>query len=255
MDYEHAYTTYGDPSNPPIVMVHGIRLGRQMWEPHARVLSSEYHVVTVDLPGHGALTGMPFCFETIGEVFDEVYLRVCRRPPLVVGYSLGGYSAMEYAEHYPTRSRALLLTGCTLDFESWKYWPYELSARFTQMLPAPLFERFMWLSLHLTLPREWADLVATIPFDREVLDTTSSIARESSRFSGKLSEYREPVLFVNGEWDFIFRADERRFLHRIPQARLKIIPRVDHTAPLRRAAEFIGIVREFAARVFRTAAA
>lgn len=249
MDYEHAYTTYGDPANPAIVMVHGIRLGRQMWEPHARVLASRYHVVTVDLPGHGALYGMPFNADTISLVFDEVYTKVCQSPPLVVGYSLGGYSTMEYAERNPTRSRALLLAGCTLDFESWKYWPYEMSARFTQMLPAALFERFMWLSLHVTLPREWADLIATIPFDRNVLDSTSSIARESSRFSGKLAQYREPVLFVNGEYDFIFRADERRFLHRIPQARLRILPRVDHTAPFRRAAEFIAITREFAERV------
>ncbi len=254
MAFEHAYTTYGDPAKPPIVLVHGIRLGRQMWEPHARVLASQYHVITVDLPGHGALYGMPFNAGTIEEVFDEVYTQACAEPPLIVGYSLGGYSSMEYAEHYPKRSRGLLLAGCTLDFESWKYWPYELSARFTQMLPGPLFERFMWLSLHMTLPREWADLVETIPFDRSVLDSTSNIARISSRFSGKLAKYNEPVLFVNGEWDFIFRSDERRFLHRVPQARLRLIPRVDHTAPLRKAADFIAIIREFAQRVFTIAA-
>ncbi len=254
MQFEHAYTTYGDPANPPVVLVHGIRLGRQMWEPHARVLASQYHVVTVDLPGHGALYGMPFSAETTDAVLNEVCTQICGEPPLLAGYSLGGYSSMEFAERHPAGSRALMLTGCTLDFESWKYLPYELSARFTQMLPGPIFERFMWLSLHMTLPREWADLVATIPFDRAVLDSTTNIARMSSRFSAKLAKYREPVLFVNGERDFIFRSDERRFLHRVPQARLKIIPNVDHAAPLRKAADFIGIVREFAGRVFRLAA-
>ncbi len=250
MHFARAYSIFGNPANPPIVLVHGIRLGRAIWEPHARALADRFHVVTLDLPGHGALTGMAFNAENIGAIFDEVYTRVCGTPPLIVGYSLGGYATMEYAEHYPMRSKALLLAGCTLDFESWKYWPYELSARFTQMLPAPLFERLMWLSLHATLPREWADVVQKIPFDRAVLGMTSNIARDSSRFSGKLAKYREPVLFVNGEFDFIFRMDERRFLHRIPQARLRILPHVDHTAPIRRLAEFVAIIRTFAARVF-----
>ena len=250
MQYGHAYTSFGNPSNPPVVLVHGIRLGRLMWEPHARALADAYHVITLDLPGHGALAGLPFTADNIAAIFDEVYTEVCTAPPLIVGYSLGGYATMEYAEHHPARSRALLLAGCTVDFESWKYWPYELSARLTQLLPSPLFERLMWLSLHATLPREWADVIETIPFDRAVLGKTSDIARDSSRFSGKLATYREPVLFVNGEYDFIFRLDERRFLHRIPQARLRIIPRVDHTAPMRRLREFVEVIRTFAGRVF-----
>jgi len=111
VEYEHAYSTYGNPADPPIVLIHGIRLGRQMWEPHARVLAARYFVVTVDLPGHGALIGMPFNAQTTGAVFDEIYTGVCGRPPLIVGYSLGGYASMVYAEHHPRRSRALLLVN------------------------------------------------------------------------------------------------------------------------------------------------
>lgn len=250
MNFEGAYKTYGDPARPAIVFVHGIRLGRAIWEAHARALSSTYFVVTLDLPGHGVLAHMDFTPETIEALFDHVLNEVCSGAPLFVGYSLGGYAAMEYGSARPERVRALLLAGCTLDFETWKRWPYELSVRLSAMLPALVFERLIWWSLHATMPRVWADLVVSIPFNRAVLQQTSAITRESTSFSTKLARYQKPVLFVNGEFDVVFRLDERRFLQRLPQARLRIVRRVDHTMPMRRAQEFIGIVREFAERVF-----
>lgn len=250
MNYEAAYTAYGDPARPAIVFVHGIRLGRDIWESHARALAAQYFVVTLDLPGHGALAHLEFTPENIDGLFDYVLSEVCSSAPLIVGYSLGGYAAIEYVSARPKSSRALLLAGCTLDFETWKRWPYELSVRLSAMIPAVLFERLIWWSLHLTMPRIWADLVASIPFNRAVLAQTSTMSSASSRFSEKLAGYRNPVLFVNGEFDLIFRLDERRFLQRVPQARLRIVAHVDHTMPMRKSQEFIAIVREFAGRTF-----
>jgi pimeloyl-ACP methyl ester carboxylesterase len=243
-----AFTEYGDRERPSILLLHGIRLGREIWEPHVRFLIPRYHVVTLDLPGHGALAASPFTTPGIMSLMDEA-TALCTVPPVVVGYSLGGYVAIEYASRYPERTRGLLLAGCTLDFESWKRWPYEASARLSEMMPAPWLERFLWLSLHITLPSRWASIVASIPFNRDVISRTYALTGEG-RFSERLAYYRRPVLFVNGEYDLIFRLDERRFLARLPQARLRIMRRVDHTAPIRHPEEFAGIIDEFAERVF-----
>ena len=249
MNNGFAYSTYGDPQRPTIVFLHGIRLGRDIWQPHARALSRTYHVVTIDLPGHGASADVPFTPEGIASTVEHVLMNVATSPPLIVGYSLGGYVAMQYASVHPERTRGLLLTGCTLDFESWKSWPYEISARLSQTIPDSLLDWMMNISLQLTLPRTWAKLVSGIPFNRDVFSRTSTLAHQESRFSEKLAGYRKPVLFVNGEYDLIFRVDERRFLNRVPQARLRILRGVDHTAPMRRVEEFTTIVREFAGRV------
>ncbi|MDQ2864885.1 MAG: alpha/beta fold hydrolase [Candidatus Eremiobacteraeota bacterium] len=250
MDADRAYTTYGNPEDPCIVFVHGIRLGRAIWESHARALASRYFVVTIDLPGHGVLCGVPFTTRNIDALFDHVFDNVCSSKPLVVGYSLGGYAAIAYACARPERIRALLLAGCTLDFEPWKRWPYEISARLSAVLPALLFERLIWCSLHLTMPRVWADRVVAIPFDRSVLAETSALTSNGGRFSEKLAHYPGSVLFVNGEYDIVFRIDERRFLRCASAARLKIVRRSDHTMPMRRAEEFEAIVREFACELF-----
>jgi pimeloyl-ACP methyl ester carboxylesterase len=170
--------------------------------------------------------------------------------PLTIGYSLGGFVAMRYASRFPERTRALLLAGCTLDFEAWKLWPYGAGVRLTQNLPSAWAEALMHFFLALTLPRGWLGVIEGIPFDRDVFAKTDAIARSQRRASDEVASYSKPVLFVNGEYDVFFRLDERRFLHRLPQARLRILPGTAHTAPLQRVEEFAALVDEFARKVF-----
>lgn len=244
---------YGDRRNPAILFLHGIRLGGDIWVPHAQQLAARHHVITLDLPGHGALAKMPFSQATVGELLDRTIAERCERPPLIVGYSLGGFVTMQYAARRPESTSGLILAGCTLDFEGWKYWPYSASTRLSELMPSPLFDALMSFGVHVTLPPPWASLVAGIPFNREVISNTNRIAA-GTRNSDAIRAYRKPVLFVNGEYDFVFRLDERRYLRALPQARLKIVHGVDHTFPMRRAQEFATTVGDFADRVFAATA-
>lgn len=214
------------------------------------MLVDRYHVLALDLPGHGSLARMPFSDHTIGALLDDTIAKHCSAPPIVVGYSLGGYVAMEYAAHRPQQTRGLVLAGCTLDFEGWRHWPYAVGAHFAQLVPEQWYDATSHFMLHLLMPRAWASLVEAIPFNRKVLARTNATIAGHAQFSKRIARYRKPVLFINGEYDFIFRSDERRFLQKLPQARLRIIQGVDHTAPLLRVQEFTHLVREFADHVF-----
>jgi pimeloyl-ACP methyl ester carboxylesterase len=249
-DIRAAVSSFGDPRNPAILFLHGIRLGREIWMQHASSLAQQYRVLTLDLPGHGALADVAFTEENVSAVLDAAFEQMLESPPLVVGYSLGGFVAMHYARRHPQRTRALLLAGCTLDFQGWRWWPYGVSVRLTETLPDAWLRAFVRVGLSLTLPRRWIHIVERIPFDRDVLTRTSEIVHSSVSALDTISTYRKPVLIVNGEYDLIFRLDERRFLHRLPQARLRIMRGMDHTGPLRRPAEFTSIVEGFAGKVF-----
>jgi pimeloyl-ACP methyl ester carboxylesterase len=250
MDVRAACSTFGDPANPAIVFLHGIRLGREVWAEHAALLSERYYVVTLDLPGHGALADLAFTEKNVTALLNAVARNIVSGTPLIVGYSLGGFVAMRYATQFPELTSGLLLAGCTLDFEGWKWWPYGVSVRLTEPLPDAWLAALLHAGLYFTLPRHWLDVVERIPFDRDVLSRTSAIVRSSHNAIDQIARYRNPVLIVNGEYDFIFRMDERRFLHRLPQGRLRIMRGLDHTAPLRRTAEFASIVDDFAGKVF-----
>ena len=49
----HNYLEWGDPADPPLVMMHGIGLCAQVWNANARDLSRDYRVICPDLRGHG----------------------------------------------------------------------------------------------------------------------------------------------------------------------------------------------------------
>lgn len=214
------------------------------------MLAPKYHVVTVDLPGHGVLADVEFTADSVRAVMDEAIENACASPPLVVGYSLGGYVSMEFAANHPEKTAGLVLAGCAMDYEGWRRWPYEMSVRLTETLPQPWLDAFFRLSLRASLPKRVADVVEGIPFNPSVFRNSATMAQSNKRFSDLLATYRKPVLFLQGEYDVVFRMDEKRFLSAVPQARLRVIPHADHTAPLHKVDAFASIVGEFAAQVF-----
>lgn len=225
-------------------------MGWEIWRAHAELLADRYYVIAIDLPGHGALADLPFTEEHVVATLSHAIERIARRPALLVGYSLGGFVAMRHATRRPEETAGLMLSGCTLDFAGWKAWPYPAMGYVSERLPDAWLAALVHLGLVVTLPRECRETVEGIPFNRTVFSRIGTIVAASRRTLEEIASYRAPVLIVNGQYDLVFRLDEKRFLHRLPQARLRVMRATDHTGPLRRAPEFAAIVGEFAQKVF-----
>jgi pimeloyl-ACP methyl ester carboxylesterase len=106
------YRDQGDPSGPPVVMVHGFAASLYAWEPWVARLGDRYRIVTLDLPGHG-LTRAPATWRpSLGAyagVVDEVAGRLRLPPFVLVGNSMGGGAAWTYALEHQDRLRGLVL--------------------------------------------------------------------------------------------------------------------------------------------------
>lgn len=205
-------------------------------------------MITPDLPGHGALSDLPFDIPVNDAFLAYIAERVLPRPPLIVGYSLGGYVAMRYAVDLPDESAGLLLTGCTTDLVGDRALLYEIGVACASQLPAAAIDRILKVFFRVTLPPQVARVVVPFTFDHRTFELSRRTAL-GTRYSDALRAYRKPVAIVNGEWDVLFRADEQRFAH-ATDATLQIMPNMDHVAPLRRPEAFAASVRAFARRVF-----
>ncbi len=102
---------YDRGEGKPIVLLHGYLESGEVWQPLAELLSREFRVIAIDLPGHGrsGIAGEEHTMEFLAGAVRAVIADAGEDRVLMVGHSLGGYAALAFAELWPE-----LLSGYVL---------------------------------------------------------------------------------------------------------------------------------------------
>lgn len=109
--HDRAFIRVG--SGPVVVLLHGIGHNHRTWLPILRPLSRHFTVIAPDLLGHGA-SGAPRADYSIGGYANGVRDLLAVQgitSATVVGNSLGGGIAMQFAYQFPQRTERLVLVG------------------------------------------------------------------------------------------------------------------------------------------------
>ena len=96
----------------PILFLHGFGASLQTWETWAQALSEDYRVISVDLPGFGLTGEDPSGIYTDQRSVEvlEAFLKELNTPKVVlVGNSMGGKFAWQFAARYPNQVAKLVL--------------------------------------------------------------------------------------------------------------------------------------------------
>ena len=103
------YSRYGKGSKT-VVLLHGWTCDETFWENQIGPLSKKYHVITIDLPGHGqSEPSAAYTQDNFAHAVDAV-LRAARvKSAVLVGHSLGAITARQYARNYLDRARAIVM--------------------------------------------------------------------------------------------------------------------------------------------------
>lgn len=105
------YADWGNPSAPPLVLLHGGRDHCRSLDWVARALRADYHVIAPDLRGHGDSDWSPDGeYSMQGFVYDLAQLihQLKLAPTTIVAHSLGGNIAIRYAGLYPANVKKLV---------------------------------------------------------------------------------------------------------------------------------------------------
>lgn len=107
------FRDWGDAALPPLVIVHGLRDHSHSFDDLARALVDRFHVLAIDLRGHGDSETTPYY--GFGHFVLDVHnlIRALRlAKPVLVGHSMGGEIVAQYAGSFPdTPSKLVVIEG------------------------------------------------------------------------------------------------------------------------------------------------
>src|SRR5256885_2169085 len=109
------YVDWGNPTKPPLVMLHGGRDHCRNWDWAAEALRDDWHILAPDLRGHGdSAWSTDGSYAIAGYIYDLAQLVHQQRlaPVTIIAHSLGGQIALRYAGIYPdTVARLVAIEG------------------------------------------------------------------------------------------------------------------------------------------------
>ncbi len=248
---------------PPLVLLHGWAMHAGLWQPVLPRLIRRFRVHNVDLPGHGLSPAMtPYTLAAlVGAVASAVEaLPDARGAPLtLLGWSLGGLVALEWARTRPPTVSALVLVATTPCFVQRDDWPHAMAAatldRFGDELVASYrltLQRFLTLQIQgsehsrVALAQMRTTLFARgEPAPAALRAALALLAATDLRDS--VAAVAQPSLVIAGDRDALTPPAASRWLAgALPQATLAPIAGAGHAPFLSHSEAFLAALERFA---------
>ncbi|GGB34051.1 alpha/beta hydrolase [Roseibium aquae] len=101
----------------PLVLLHGIGGGSASWSAQLEGLSDRYRVIAWDMPGYGASSPLDeVSFSALSRALKSLIDRLDLKKPHIVGHSIGGMVAQEFAAMHPDGLASLTLSATSPAF-------------------------------------------------------------------------------------------------------------------------------------------
>lgn len=112
---------------PPLVLLHGWALRAGLFTPLLPSLGQRFRVHAVDLPGHGQSEPVsPFTVDAVVALLERRFSAVAA-PLRVLGWSMGGMIALQWALANPARIDRLVLVCTTPKYVADATWPHAIA--------------------------------------------------------------------------------------------------------------------------------
>ncbi len=236
-----------------LVILHGLFGSSQNWMSAGKALAKDLHPFALDLRNHGDSPHSDI--HTVEAMSEDLHLwreKHAPAPLLLLGHSMGGLVAMDYALRHPGSVRGVVVVdiaprsyeaGHELEFRALSLdlsgfaSRQEIDRAMAKIHPDAAVRKFLQMNLKRTeAGYEWK-------LNRKALEQERYI--EHFRLPGT-GTYEGPALFIaGGESPYVRRTDHDLIRSRFPQAKIRILPDAGHWLHYRNESQFLLLVREF----------
>jgi pimeloyl-ACP methyl ester carboxylesterase len=131
------YTEYGTGENA-LLFVHGWSCDETFWAAPASALGAKFHVITIDLPGHGQSDKpqVAYTMDLYARAIDAVLRDAKVKTATLIGHSNGTPVIRQFYRKFPQKTRALVIVDGALRPFGGK----EMMEKFVAELKAPNYE-------------------------------------------------------------------------------------------------------------------
>jgi pimeloyl-ACP methyl ester carboxylesterase len=237
-----AYIDTGNPTGPPVVLIHGYTDNARDWVPLLPYLSKRFRLILVDIRGHGKSSKPECCYTRLDFAYDIKLLldALSIRRADVIGHSLGSIIAQTFAEYWPERTDRIVLVSSTGGRPPGSTAPpqFDFAAEIRKLKdpidPDSPFMIAWWDSPTPVNPdfiRRQRQDSATIPLNvwLAVLDQALPGATTYTDLQSTLPRLKAPTLLIWGSKDPLMEEPVRKTLRdALPGAQVKIFEGLGH---------------------------
>lgn len=252
-----AYRECGPNDKPSLLLLHGMaETSDFFWDPLVEALKDQYHIVALDLLGHGDSSRpfMGYAPKTQVALYQAVIQQLNLKDVIVVGHSLGGIIGSSMAVLHPNLIKGLILYDTPI--------PKGILGNVSLLLDikplvtlgiAPLvILPGIGLLLDLITPKPLRKIIINnilwtwkVPYDRKMMtDAFKTQAIRNSYFSleqslrflflffnleAHISHIHCPTLILMGDDDTLFSVKRAKsIVRKIPNGQMQVIPNAGH---------------------------
>lgn len=248
-----AYREAGE--GKPLIILHGLFGSSDNWLSIAKELENEYKVYLVDQRNHGSSPHSDdFTYEAMAADLAGFMEEHNIEDPIVMGHSMGGKTAMQFAlsysdllqklivvdiapRYYKPHHQAILEGLQSIDVENLKS-RSEADKALAKHVQELGVRQFLLKNLGRNEQGgyEWK---INLPVISEKIENVGQAIEENTSFE-------KPVLFINGATSgYLKERDEEMINKLFPQARIQTIEGAGHWVHAEKPEEFVEVVRSF----------
>jgi pimeloyl-ACP methyl ester carboxylesterase len=243
----------------PLLMIHAGVADSRQWNNEFAEFSQNYHVIRYDMRGYGKSEPVDGEFSHLSDLVSLLNALEIHEPLVVMGCSMGGGLAMDFALMHPPRVKALIMVdagpgGLELDVAApSKFADAEKAFEAGDLDRVAEIEAQIWFDGMGRRPEQVNQAMRKLLYEMDRLALSHEVKLLGKRLSNmdapavdRLKDLDIPVLIIVGSHDTAYMVAAAQYMEeKIKFARKVVIEDAAHLPNMDQPQQFQGIVKDF----------